>query len=93
MRRQVNAMAKLRKLTPEDWEILGRVVRDLGAKRTEEVALSFAGISDPGEFKSRKGDNLGAFRFIRDVLQDYTAICVLQGIKDLKPVTKGRRQR
>lgn len=82
-------MAERRELTPEDQEILVRVVHDFGAKWAKESAQLLAGIIRPGDEK--ENNHLEALRFIRDLLRDYPPTCVLRAINDLKPVVRGRK--
>lgn len=87
-------MAKRWKLTAEDGEILGRVVRDLGANRTREVALSWIGVT---VFVSKEGDTLETFRFLRDLLFDYHATGVIRAVNEIEAeprfVKAGSRKR
>ncbi|HWG41295.1 MAG TPA: hypothetical protein VN688_00810 [Gemmataceae bacterium] len=70
---------KLRRLTAEDREILGRVIRDYGRKRTMAIARYWLGIADLDIVDD--DDVMPALRFFRDLFCDYRDKAVLKAIK------------
>lgn len=77
---------KLRKLTAEDREILGRVISDYGRKRTMAIARYWLGIADLDIVDD--DDVMPVLRFFRDLCCDYRRKAVLKAIKDT-PKAKG----
>jgi hypothetical protein len=70
---------KLRKLTAENREILGRVIRDYGRKRTMAIACYWLGIADLDIVDD--DDVMPALRFFRDLCCDYRREAILKAIK------------
>lgn len=71
---------KLRKLTAEDRELLGQVIRDYGRKRTLAIARYWFGMDDLDVVDD---DNvMPALRFFRDLCCDYRRKSILKAIEE-----------
>lgn len=68
-------MGLMRKVRDDDRRILAQVIRDHGSDWTYKALGVWYGVSDHEELatvKSWTRKRLGAYRFLRDIIRDYT---------------------
>ena len=76
---------KLRQLSAEDREILGRVIHDYGRKRTMAIARYWLGIEN---LEIVEDDNvMPALRFFRALFCEYARKAIFTAIKELPKAT------
>jgi hypothetical protein len=78
---------KLRKLTPDDREILARVFKDQGRNWTyKALAVWFGGIPNKAlnRFKWNDG-RLAALRFLRAIIEDYSFDAIYSAANAISP--------